>query len=50
MQPAANVTAGDLQDWHAMEWTRVDRTVKNLRPRIFRASRAGDLKNVRALQ
>ena len=50
MQPTANVTSGDLPDWHAMEWKRVYRTVKNLRQRILRASRDGELKKVRALQ
>ena len=50
MQLAANVTSGDLVDWQAIDWKRVYRTVKNLRQRIFRASRAGDLKRVRSLQ
>jgi RNA-directed DNA polymerase len=50
MQPAANVTSGDGVDWHAIEWKRVYRTVKNLRQRIFRASRQGDLTRVRSLQ
>jgi RNA-directed DNA polymerase len=50
MQPAANVTSGDRLDWHAIEWKHVYRTVKNLRQRIFRASRDGDLKKVRSLQ
>jgi RNA-directed DNA polymerase len=50
MQRAANVTSGDLLDWHAIEWKHVYRTVKNLRQRIFRASRDGDLKKVRSLQ
>jgi RNA-directed DNA polymerase len=50
MQRAANVTSGDLLDWHAIAWKHVYRTVKNLRQRIFRASRDGDLKNVRSLQ
>src|SRR5215472_16914705 len=50
MQPAANVTSGDVLDWHAIEWKHVYRTVKNLRQRIFRASRDGDLKHVRSLQ
>jgi RNA-directed DNA polymerase len=49
MQPAANVTSGDRLDWHAIEWKRVYRTVKNLRQRIFRASRDGDRKKVRSL-
>jgi RNA-directed DNA polymerase len=50
MQRAANVTSGDLLDWHTIEWKHVYRTVKNLRQRIFRASRDGDLKKVRSLQ
>jgi RNA-directed DNA polymerase len=50
MQPTANVTSGDAVDWHAIEWKRVYRTVKNLRQRIFRASRQGELTRVRALQ
>src|SRR2546429_7730693 len=50
MQHAANVTSGDVLDWHAIEWKRVYRTVKNLRQRIFRASREGDLRRVRSLQ
>jgi RNA-directed DNA polymerase len=37
-------------DWHAIEWKHVYRQVKNLRQRIFRASREGDLKRVRSLQ
>jgi RNA-directed DNA polymerase len=50
MQPAANVTSGALVDWHAITWRHVHRTVKNLRQRIFRASRDGDLRRVRSLQ
>ena len=50
MQRAANVTSGDLVDWQAIDWKRVYRTVKNLRQRIFRASRDGDLTRVRSLQ
>lgn len=50
MQPAANVTSGAVVDWQAIDWKRVYRTVKNLRQRIFRASREGDLKHVRSLQ
>jgi RNA-directed DNA polymerase len=50
MQPAANVTSGDAEDWHAIDWKRVYRTVKNLRQRLFRASRDGDLTRVRSLQ
>src|SRR5207245_10750310 len=50
MQHAANVTSGDVLDWHAIDWKHVYRTVKNLRQRIFRASREGDLRRVRSLQ
>jgi RNA-directed DNA polymerase len=50
MRHTANVTSGPVGDWHAIDWQRVYRTVKNLRQRIFRASRAGDLKRVRSLQ
>ena len=50
MQLAANVTSGDSVDWQATNWKQVYQTVKNLRQRIFRASREGDLKRVRSLQ
>ena len=50
MQPAANVTSGHPVDWQAIEWKRVYRRVKNLRQRIFRASRNNDLTRVRSLQ
>jgi RNA-directed DNA polymerase len=50
MQLAANVTSGDTVDWHAIDWKHVYRIVKNLRQRIFRASRQGDLTRVRSLQ
>ena len=50
MQSIANVTFGDDQTWHAIDWKQVYRTVKNLRQRIFRASRENDLKTVRSLQ
>ena len=50
MQLAANVTSGDNLDWHGVDWKHVHRIVKNLRQRIFRASREGDLSKVRTLQ
>ena len=49
MQRAGNVTSGDLLDRHAIDWKHVYRMVKNLRQRIFRASRDGDLKKVQSL-
>lgn len=50
MQLAANVTFGHDWHWHAIDWKPVYRVVKNLRQRIFRASREGDLKKIRSLQ
>ena len=50
MQLAANVTPSDILNWHAIDWKHVHRIVKNLRQRIFRASREGNLKKVRSLQ
>ncbi len=50
MQLTANVTVGDTLAWHAIDWKQVYRIIKNLRQRIFRASRDGDLKKVRSLQ
>ncbi len=37
-------------DWNAVNWRRVNRQVRNLRRRIFRASQAGDHKTVHRLQ
>lgn len=37
-------------DWDAIDWRRTSRRVRNLRQRIFRASRENDLKKVRSLQ
>lgn len=50
MQFTANVTPEDILDWQAIDWKQVYRTVKNLRQRLFRASKEGDLKKVRSLQ
>jgi RNA-directed DNA polymerase len=50
MQLTANVTPGDGLDGYASDWKQVYRTVKNLRQRIFGASRGGDPKKVRSLQ
>ena len=49
MQLAANVTVGDNLAWHAIEWKQVYRTIKNLRQRIFRASKANPTFEVRRL-
>ena len=50
MQHAATVPSGHPVDWHAVDWQRVYRRGKNLRQRLFRASRANDLTRVRSLQ
>lgn len=41
---------GDVIDWLAIDWQRVEHDVRRLRQRIFTASKAGDLKKVRNLQ
>ncbi|MDN7356264.1 group II intron reverse transcriptase/maturase [Acetobacter senegalensis] len=40
----------ELSGWNAIDWWRANRNVRNLRMRIFRASKAGDLTKVRSLQ
>lgn len=37
-------------DWNAINWRKASKAVRNLRQRIFRATREGDLKTVRSLQ
>jgi RNA-directed DNA polymerase len=37
-------------DWNAIDWKKANRTVRNLRHRIFRATQEGNLKKVRSLQ
>ena len=37
-------------DWNAIDWRKANRTVRNLRHRIFRATQEGNLKKVRSLQ
>ncbi len=37
-------------DWDAIHWRKANRTVRNLRQRIFRATQEGNLKKVRSLQ
>lgn len=46
---SANGTKGQT-DWNAINWRQVNRRVRNLRQRIFRASRENDLDKVRSLQ
>src|SRR5947199_8459210 len=37
-------------DWNAINWRKANRTVRNLRHRIFRATQEGNLNKVRSLQ
>jgi len=44
----SNVTTGT--NWSAVAWQKVNQSVTNLRQRIYRAAKQGDLKKVRSLQ
>ena len=51
MHNASSVNGSERQtDWNAVNWRRTNRIVRNLRQRIFRASKEGDLKKVASLQ
>ena len=45
-----NGPEGDVVDWDAVDWRRVEDDVRRLRHRIFTATQAGDLMRVRNLQ
>jgi RNA-directed DNA polymerase len=45
-----NGPEGDVLDWDAVDWRRVEDDVRRLRQRIFTATQAGDLHKVRNLQ
>src|SRR6516162_9394824 len=45
-----NGPEGDVVDWDAVDWRRVEDNVRRLRHRIFTATQAGDLTRVRNLQ
>src|SRR5438552_16711211 len=47
--PLANGTEKQT-DWNTINWRKANRTVRNLRQRIFRAAQEGNLKKVRSLQ
>lgn len=49
MSAKANVTQ-DYQNWTSVQWPKAHKVVRNLRQRIFRATKAGDLKKVKQLQ
>ena len=48
--PTVNGPDDDRLDWNAVNWRKVEEDVRRLRHRIFKASQAGDLKQVRNLQ
>jgi RNA-directed DNA polymerase len=50
MAALVNGPEGNALDWGSINWPRVEREVRRLRQRIFTASQAGDLKQVRNLQ
>src|SRR5438128_5279487 len=51
MRDASSVNGSERHtDWNAVNWRRANRMVRNLRQRIFRASKEGDLKKVASLQ
>src|SRR6476659_7502618 len=55
MQLVANVTRTpgantQTTDWDSVNWQEVEAQVRNLRQRIFRATKEGNLKKVRSLQ
>ena len=51
MQSTHSVNGTERQTrWHAVNWRRANRIVRNLRQRIFRASQEGNFKKVRSLQ
>lgn len=45
----ANVTPKNT-DWHNVNWRKANRIVRRLRQRIFKATREGNIKQVRSLQ
>src|SRR5215207_10951826 len=49
---SANGTEGRTisTDWNVIDWRKVEKSVSNLRRRIFRASKEGDHRKVRSLQ
>jgi RNA-directed DNA polymerase len=51
MQTERNVSVtGRTTDWNNVNWRKANRTVKNLRRRIFKATQEGNLRKVRSLQ
>ena len=49
-QPLITGNEGQLTDWSQINWKKARKIVRNLRRRIFRAKRLGQLKQLRSLQ
>ena len=45
-----NGPEGEVLDWDAVDWRRVEDDVRRMRQRIFTATQEGDLKRIRNLQ
>lgn len=45
-----NGLKGQLEDWNQVNWKKVNKLVRNLRQRIFRARKLGDFCKLRSLQ
>ena len=51
MQESFSANGTEKQtDWNAIDWRQANRTVRNLRHRIFRATQEGNFKKVHSLQ
>src|SRR5438874_3672005 len=51
MREAFSANGTETQtNWNAINWRKANRTVRNLRQRLFRATQEGNLKKVRSLQ
>jgi RNA-directed DNA polymerase len=44
-----NVTSESM-DWNCVNWREVETSIRNLRQRIFRATKEGNLKKIKSLQ
>lgn len=47
---ATNGLERQLEDWNQVNWKKVNKLVRNLRQRIFRARKLGDFRKLRSLQ
>ncbi len=47
---ATNGPKKRLEDWNQINWKKVNKLVRNLRTRIFRARKLGDFRKLRSLQ